>query len=84
MYFVDYRADLPIELAVIRLAGAVETEAEKQNLIAAWQQCLTHGPSAPWRRIKKQLPPPPPPAPFTAEQAAVPVRRVAELEKLLA
>ena len=83
MFFADFDASLPIELAVIRLASAVETEAEKQNLIAAWRLCLQHGPSSSRRRIKKQ-PPPPPPAPFTAESAAVPVRRIAALEQLLA
>ena len=83
MYFVDYRADLPIELAVIRLAGAVQTEAERRNLASAWRLCLQHGPSSPRRRTAKQLPSPPS-APFTAEQAGVPVRRVAELERLLA
>ena len=82
MYFADFDASLPIELAVLRLASAVETEAEKQNLIAAWRLCLQHGPSSSRRKIKKTAPPPP--APFTAESAAVPLRRIAALEQLLA
>lgn len=84
MYFVDFRADLPIELAVIRLAGAVQTEAERRNLVSAWRLCLLHGPSTLRSRPAARQLPPPPPAPFTAEQAGVPVQRVAELEKLLA
>ena len=80
MFFADFDASLPIELAVIRLASAVETEAEKQNLIAAWRLCLQHGPSSSRRKIKKTAAAPP--APFAADSAAVPARRIVELEPL--
>ncbi|QNJ09579.1 hypothetical protein SynMINOS11_02127 [Synechococcus sp. Minos11] len=43
---------------------------------------MQHGPSSSRRKIKKIAPPPP--APFTAESAAVPLLRIAELEQCLA
>ena len=81
MYFVDYDSRLPIELLCIRLAGVVQTEAERSNLISAWRLCLQHGPSAPRRPIKKALPTRA--GAFTKETAGVPMRRLEQLERCL-
>ena len=45
MFFPAINAQMPTELLVLRMASAVETEAERQNLIAAWRQCLQNGPT---------------------------------------
>ena len=82
MYFHQNNAALPLELYCIRAAAGIETQAELNDLLSAWRLCLQHGPSSSRRKIKKTAPPPP--APFTAESAAVPLRRIAALEQLLA
>ena len=81
MYFAPIDSRLPIELLVIRLAGAVETQQEKANLLAAWKQCLSNGPSAPRRKIAKVAPAPA--KAFTKDSAAIPARRIEQLERCL-
>ena len=56
MYFVPLDLRLPTELLCIRMCAAVETQAERDNLIAAWRQCLINGPSiAPLQQKQRRL-----------------------------
>ena len=54
MYFVPLDLRLPTELLCIRMCAAVETQAERDNLIAAWRQCLVNGPTVRPRQFKTQ------------------------------
>ena len=77
MYFVPLDLRLPTELLCIRMCAAVETQAERDNLIAAWRQCLINGPTVRPRQFKTQ------PIAITPCHASSPSRSVPSLQAAL-
>ena len=79
MYFVPLDLRLPTELLCIRMCAAVETQAERDNLTAAWRQCLINGPTVKGKAIKPQ----PKLKPVSKECMGVPVKTLQSLELAL-